>query len=68
VGERVRVRSGALAGLEGFLARKKDSLRFVLSMDLMMQAMSVEVDANDLEPVTYRSHIGFDPAVQRNTN
>jgi transcription antitermination factor NusG len=52
IGDRVRVRSGALAGLEGFLIQKKNAYRFVLSMDLIMQAMSVEIDACDVEPVS----------------
>ena len=52
VGDRVRVTSGALQGLEGFLVQKKNAYRFVLSMDLIMQAMSVEIDASDVEPVS----------------
>ncbi len=51
VGERVRIRSGALAGLEGIVVRKKNSLRVVLTMDLIMQSVSVEVDGEELEPV-----------------
>jgi transcriptional antiterminator NusG len=49
IGDLVRVRSGPLAGREGFLVRKKENSRFVLSMDLLMQAVSVEIDATDLE-------------------
>ncbi len=52
VGDRVRVRSGPLAGLEGFLVQKKNSSRFVLSMDIILQSMSVEIDACDLEPLS----------------
>jgi transcription antitermination factor NusG len=52
VGDRVRVKCGALEGLEGFLIQKKNGCRFVLSMDLIMQAMSVEINAWDLEPVS----------------
>ncbi len=50
VGERVRISRGALAGMEGVLLRKR-SLRVVLTLDLMMQSIAVEVDANDVEPV-----------------
>ena len=51
VGERVRIRSGALAGLEGIVVLKKNTLRVVLTMDLIMQSIAVEVDGENLEPV-----------------
>lgn len=51
VGRRARIRSGALAGLEGIVIRKKNSLRVVLTMDLIMQSIAVEVDGEELEPV-----------------
>jgi transcription antitermination factor NusG len=49
IGDRVRLRSGPLAGREGILVRKQQNFRFVLSMDLLMQSVSVQVDAADLE-------------------
>jgi transcription antitermination factor NusG len=49
VGQRARIRSGALAGMEGIVVRKKNSLRVVLTMDLIMQSVSVEVDGSELE-------------------
>jgi transcription antitermination factor NusG len=51
VGERARIRTGALAGMEGVLIRKKNNLRVVLTLDMIMQSVAVEVDAGDLEPV-----------------
>lgn len=51
VGERVRIRSGAMEGLEGVLVRKNNNLRFVLSVDLINQHAAVEIDADRLEPV-----------------
>jgi len=51
VGRRARIRTGALAGLEGIVVRKKNSLRVVLTMDLIMQSIVVEVDGEELEPV-----------------
>jgi transcription antitermination factor NusG len=51
VGRRVRVANGPLAGLEGIVVRKKKQLRFVLSLDLIMRSVSVEMDAADLRPV-----------------
>ncbi len=51
VGERARIRRGALAGLEGVLLRSKNSLRVVISLDLIMQSIAVEIDWDELEPV-----------------
>lgn len=51
VGQRARIRSGALAGMEGIVVRKSNSLRIVLTLDLIMQSISVEVDGEDLEPL-----------------
>jgi transcription antitermination factor NusG len=51
VGRKVRVRTGSLAGLEGMLVRRKNSTRFVISLDLIMRSVALEVDAHDLEPV-----------------
>jgi transcription antitermination factor NusG len=49
VGERVRVKTGLMAGVEGILVRKKNEFRMVLTLDVIMRSMSVEVDAYDLE-------------------
>jgi len=54
VGQRVRIRSGALSGLEGIVLRQKNSVRVVLTMDLIMQSIAVEVDGEELEPVDFR--------------
>jgi transcription antitermination factor NusG len=51
-GDRVRVRSGALAGVEGILVRRKSSYRLVLSADLLEKSVSVEVDAFSVEPIS----------------
>jgi len=50
VGERVRIKAGAMADVEGVLVRKKNDLRVVLSLDTIMRSVAVEVDANDIEP------------------
>lgn len=49
VGEPVRVISGALQGLEGFVIRKKGGCRLVLSISLIHQSVAVEIDASALE-------------------
>jgi transcription antitermination factor NusG len=51
VGERARIKSGSLAGMVGVLARKKNSLRVVLTLELIMRSVAVEVDADELERV-----------------
>jgi transcription antitermination factor NusG len=51
VGRRVRVKRGPLQGAFGVLVRKKNKLRFVISIDLIMRSVSVEIDIADLELV-----------------
>jgi transcription termination/antitermination protein NusG len=48
-GRRVRIKSGPLAELEGVLVRWKNTLRVVLSLDLIASAAAVEVDAANIE-------------------
>jgi transcription antitermination factor NusG len=48
-GDRVRIRSGALAGMEGLVLYKAGPLRVVLSIDSIMQSFAVHVDADELE-------------------
>jgi transcription antitermination factor NusG len=63
IGERARIRTGALAGMEGVLIRKKNNLRVVLTLDMIMQSVAVEVDADDLEAVGPRPQsVGLPPA------
>jgi len=51
VGRRVRVKSGPFEGRQGFLLRKKNNLRVVLSVELIMRSMVIDVDAADVEPL-----------------
>ncbi len=50
VGERVRIKAGVMTGVEGVLVRKKNDFRVVLTLDTIMRSVSVEVDADDIEP------------------
>jgi len=50
VGRRVSVKHGPLAGSQGILIRRKDKFRVVLSLDLIMRSVAVEVDEADVEP------------------
>ncbi len=49
VGRRVRVRSGPLKGLKGIILRTKDRCRIVVSIDLIMRSVAIEVDGGDVE-------------------
>lgn len=51
MGRPVRVRGGPLSGITGILVAKKRRFRVVLSIELIQQAVAVEVDACDLEPL-----------------
>lgn len=51
VGRRIRVRVGAMQGLEGIIVRRKDRWRVVFSLDLIMRSIAVEIDENDVEAV-----------------
>ncbi len=50
-GKKVRVKSGPLADAEGIMIRRKDGFRLVLSIDLIMRSVALEVDESDVEPV-----------------
>ena len=49
IGQKVRIRSGLMQGVEGVLIRKRNSLRFVLTLRLINQHAAVEVCSEDLE-------------------
>ena len=51
VGDRVRIVAGPLAGWEGTLIRRKRELGLVLSIQIIMRLISVEVSELDIEPV-----------------
>jgi transcription antitermination factor NusG len=49
-GRRVRVARGPLVNTEGILVRRKERFRLVLSVDLIMQSVMLEVDESEVEP------------------
>ena len=51
VGTRVEVIAGPLKGIRGILVEKRGRFRFVIQVDLIRQAVSVEIDASDVRPV-----------------
>jgi hypothetical protein len=46
--------------MTGIVVRKKNGLRFILSLDLIMKSVAVEVDASDLEPCGDMSWMAHD--------
>jgi transcription antitermination factor NusG len=50
-GDRVRVNSGPLSGIEGILVRKKGLYRLVLSVEILASSAAVEVDVSCVERV-----------------
>jgi len=51
-GQRVRIKRGPLAGVEGILLEKKKKFRFVISVDLICQSAALEIDSADVEPIS----------------
>jgi transcription antitermination factor NusG len=50
IGRRVAITGGPFAGLEGVLKRKKNSLRVVVSLELIQRSVAVDVDVADIRP------------------
>lgn len=50
-GQHVRVSKGILKGAEGILVSKRGQCRLVVSLDLLCQAVSVQIDAENVQPL-----------------
>lgn len=50
-GDRVRVKSGSLAGVEGILVRKKNYWRLVISVEMLGKSVATEIEASVIERV-----------------
>jgi transcription antitermination factor NusG len=50
IGQQVRIRAGAFAGMEGVVIRRKSGLRVVLTLEQIMQSIVFEIDEADVEP------------------
>jgi transcription antitermination factor NusG len=50
-GDRVRIISGPLAGMEGILIRRKQELRVVVSIEIIMRSIAVEVSELEIEAI-----------------
>jgi len=55
LGRRVRVTAGPLAGYEGILLRRRNSLRVIVSIELISRSIAVEVASTYLEPLAWSS-------------
>jgi transcription antitermination factor NusG len=51
IGQRVRVRSGALAGVEGILTARSGERTLVVSLDAIQRSLSVRIEGYDVEAV-----------------
>ena len=51
VGTQVEVIAGPLTGIRGVLIEKRGRFRFVLQVDLIRQAISIEIDASDVKAI-----------------
>lgn len=51
IGQRVRVRCGPFAGLEGVLTGKKNSSRLVVTLEQIMRSVAVDLDGATVEAV-----------------
>lgn len=50
LGRRVRIRSGALAGVEGILVSRNGDRTLVLSVDAIQRSLAVRIEGYELEP------------------
>jgi transcription antitermination factor NusG len=51
IGDRVRIIAGPLAGMSGVLLRNQNHFRVVLSLELIMQSVAVEVGRDEIEAI-----------------
>jgi transcription antitermination factor NusG len=51
IGQRVRVRGGALDGVEGILLARNDDNTLVVSIDAIQRSLAVRIEGYDVEPL-----------------
>jgi transcription termination/antitermination protein NusG len=51
IGQRVRVRSGALSGVEGILVARSGERTLVVSLNAIQRSLSVRIEGYDVEPI-----------------
>jgi transcription antitermination factor NusG len=55
VGQRVVIKAGALAGMEGILVRMINKTRVIISLDSIFRSFAVEVEADCVRPIERQS-------------
>jgi transcription antitermination factor NusG len=64
VGDRVRISTGPMAGVEGILIRHKNDLRVILRLEMIGRSVAVEVGASEISLIDaqpkYSSRISWD--------
>jgi transcription antitermination factor NusG len=51
IGQRVRIRGGALGGLEGIFLSRHGERRLIISVDAMQRSLAIQVEGYDVEPI-----------------
>ncbi len=51
IGQRVRIRSGALSGVEGILVARNGDHALVVSVEAIQRSLAVRIEGYDIEPV-----------------
>jgi transcription antitermination factor NusG len=51
IGQRIRIRSGALAGVEGILTGRSGERTLVVSVDAIERSLAVRIEGYDVEPL-----------------
>lgn len=51
IGQRVRIKSGALAGVEGVLVARSGERMLVISVDVIQRSMAVRIEGYDVEAI-----------------
>lgn len=62
VGQRIRIESDALSGLEGILISFKGNQRIVVSVTLLRRSVALEIDRSYVKPVGLGRESAFRPA------
>ena len=61
IGQKIRIESDALSGLEGILINFKGNRRIVVSVSLLRRSVSLEIDRTCVSPVAPRRTAVIDP-------
>lgn len=51
IGQRIRIRSGALAGVEGILTARNGDRTLVVSVDAIQRSLAVRIEGYDVDPL-----------------